>query len=246
MKINNYYYEYISGKSFHSGLNFPISDGNSEDGKIWSRILSLEEQCRGRRVLHVGCADHLELIGEKRKAGTWLHQRLTDCASSCIGLDINKEAIDYIRDHVGLTNVYFADFTKKIPVEIRSYGLWDKVVLGEIIEHVGNPVAFLKSLRSNLDGVANELVLTAPNALRWENFQKLRNGLEYVNSDHRFWFTPFTLSKIVADAGFKPFEFNFVTSFNLPKPKGVRSFLHYRRLLRFPALRDTIILQAKF
>lgn len=249
MKISDDHQKFISGKSFHSGLIFPISSSGGrilKENALNSRFDLIEEYCQGVSVLHLGCADHIELIDKKRRNGTWLHERLTAIATRCIGIDTNKNAIDYIFNNVGMTNVIYADITKRIPREIRVAGPWDKVVLGEIIEHIGNPVSFLKSLKIGLNDIANELILTAPNALRWENYKKLRQGVECVNSDHRFWFTPYTLAKIVADAGFKPIEFHFASSFSMARPKGIRSFLHYWRLIRFPALRDTIILHAEF
>ena len=37
---------------------------------------------------------------------------------------------------------------------------------------------------------------------------------EIINSDHRFWFTPYTISKVLASAGYKPEK---ITYSNLQK-----------------------------
>lgn len=246
MKINDDYLKYLTGEKFHSGLNFPIHTNVIDETVVTDRFSLLAELCSGKSVLHIGCADHMNLIDEKRTAGTWIHGYLSQVSSKCIGLDINLEAIDYLRNICGITNVMHADITKIIPSSLLQSSPWDNVFLGEIIEHVNNPVEFLKSLKKGLGSNAKELVVTAPNAIRWENFKNLRKGVECINSDHRYWFTPYTLAKIVLEAGFRPTTFYFVTAYKLSKPSGIRSYLHYRRLLRSPAYRDTIVLRADF
>ena len=247
MIIHNDYVKYLSGESIHTGLDFPISPpGKYEERLLKSRFTLLEELCAGKTVLHVGCADHIDLIDIKRSSGTWLHDRINAVSSRCLGIDVNEEAIAYIRDILCIPNVAWADISNEIPSTLLTNEPWEKVVMGEIIEHVNNPVSFLCALKSGLHGHAKELVLTAPNAMRWENLKKLRQGIECINSDHRFWFTPYTLAKIVFEAGFKPTDFCFVTSYPYSKPSGIRSYLDYRRLLRFPAYRDTIVLRADF
>lgn len=62
-------------------------------------------------------------------------------------------------------------------------------------------MGFLKSLKKGLGNNARELIVTAPNAIRWEKFKNLRKGIECINSDHRYWFTPYTLAKIVLETG---------------------------------------------
>lgn len=90
----------------------------------------LKELCSGKSVLHIGCADHINLIDAKRNAGTWIHGYLSQISSKCIGIDINREAIDYLRDRLGITNVMHADIIKEIPVSLLHPPAWDKVFLG--------------------------------------------------------------------------------------------------------------------
>jgi 2-polyprenyl-3-methyl-5-hydroxy-6-metoxy-1,4-benzoquinol methylase len=238
--------EYIKGQKFHSGLNFPIHEKESAKTNVVDRFSFLKESLSNKKILHIGCADHLNLIDKKRNAGIWIHESLSEISSECIGIDINRKAIDYIRDHLGITNVICADVTKKIPEFLLKPPAWDIVFLGEIIEHLNDPVAFLTILKNNIGSNANELVITAPNALRWQNFKNAQKGIECINSDHRYWFTPYTLSKILSEAGFIPSSFHFVAAYKINKPSGIRSYLNYRRLLKSPANRDTIVLRCSF
>jgi 2-polyprenyl-3-methyl-5-hydroxy-6-metoxy-1,4-benzoquinol methylase len=246
LEIKDDYLKYLSGRMFHNGLDFPIYDNSIIETVVTDRFTLLEELCSGKSVLHIGCADHINLIDAKRSAGTWIHGYLTKISSKCIGIDINREAVNYLQNHLGITNVIYANITEEFPESLNESSPWNKVFLGEIIEHVNNPVNFLKKLKKGLNGHAEELILTAPNALSLQNFNNLRKGVECINSDHRYWFTPYTLAKIVQEATFKPKSFYFVTSYKPSKLIGIRNTIYYHCLLRFPGLRDTIVLRADF
>jgi hypothetical protein len=82
------------------------------------------------------------------------------------------------------------------------------MILGEIIEHISNPAAFLNALRERYAGYVGKIILTTPHAFRYKNFTRAaKTHQEIINSDHRFWFTPYTLAKIAVDAGLWPEEF---------------------------------------
>ena len=51
---------------------------------------------QGKSVLHIGCTDHKELIDIKIKQHSFLHLKLVEYAKVVHGIDINKEAINYI------------------------------------------------------------------------------------------------------------------------------------------------------
>jgi 2-polyprenyl-3-methyl-5-hydroxy-6-metoxy-1,4-benzoquinol methylase len=246
MRISDEYMKYLSGELLDSGLDFPIVDGSDREDTVADRFALIEKLFSGKTVLHVGCADHPALIPQKIAAGTWTHGYLSRVSSRCVGIDINLEAIDYLRNTIGITNVMYGDIATEVPESLTQGPPWDSVFLGEIVEHLDNPVGFLQSLKRGLEGHAGEIVVTAPNAMRLENFRKLLRGTECINSDHRFWFTPYTLAKAVFEAGFRPVSFFLVTAYKLRKPTGIRSYLRYRGLLRFPGFRDTIVLKADF
>ena len=42
----------------------------------------------------------------------------------------------------------------------------------------------------------------------------MMNYLEIINSDHRFWFTPYTITKVLVSAGYNPEK---ITYSNLQK-----------------------------
>jgi hypothetical protein len=81
---------------------------------------------------------------------------------------------------------------------------WDYAVFGEIIEHIDDPVHFLKTFRQRFGGSVNGFIVTVPNIYNKHHFSNMLKYREVINSDHRYWFTPYTISKILVTAGYTP------------------------------------------
>ena len=131
----------------------------------------------------------MPLIAEKIQLGVYLHQNLCGAASHCVGVDTNGEGIQLLRK-MGFPEVY-------LPEESPDAD-YDLCILADVIEHVGDPVSFLRSTRRYR---FERLVVVTPNVFRWRNCLP---GGELINTDHRFWFSPYTLCKVLVDAGFEP------------------------------------------
>jgi hypothetical protein len=178
--------DHLHGRRFSNGKRFDL--GNR--GRAPRRVDRLVELARGQRVLHIGCCDHLPLIREKVQRGLYLHQKLCEAATHCVGVDTNAEGVALLHE-LGFPEVYLPDDTPDQP--------FDLCLLADVIEHVGDPVSFLREMRRyNF----KQLVVITPNAFRWRN--ALPTGGELINTDHRFWFTPYTLCKVLVDAGYEP------------------------------------------
>lgn len=227
---------FLLGEVFSNGLRVDLKSDDKQYSALVSRDDWLLDYARGKSVLHLGCTDHIPLIDKKREAGSWLHDKLTAVASSCMGIDIDAEAVDYCHS-LGVENIVAGDVTRDELVEARNR-VWDTAILGELIEHIDNPVNFLAGIRENLGSDINELVITTPNAFRLTNLKLVRKGIEYVNSDHRFWFTPYTLAKVVTMAGWKPVTMVFVDHGRV----GIRRKI---RLMGKKQLADTLLMVAR-
>lgn len=107
------------------------------------------------------------------------------------------------------------------------------------MEHVDNPVYFLKKIKDKFS--FDKIIITIPNALRMDNFTQTIINTENINSDHRYWFTPYTLSKILSQSGLNAQEITLLQWHGL---KGKQKFRHLARYI-FPLLRDTLIIEAK-
>lgn len=229
---------YLDGKSFTNSLKIDIS--RKEKGVIY-RIPAIESLVKGKSIIHVGCVDHLPLIDEKRKNGSWLHERLNRICTDCIGVDINREGLDYISS-IGITNTFYLNIIEdEVPSPIKDKH-WDYMLLGELLEHINNPVEFLTNINIKYKHNTDKLIITVPNALRLLNYTAALKHQEWINSDHRYWFTPYTLAKVAVNAGFEVESFSFAQISNISWKSMKKRYM----LSRYPALRDCIIMTLKF
>ena len=177
--------DFLRGTTFSNAHRFEL--GNR--GRAPRRVDRLIELCRGKRVLHVGCCDHVGLIRAKVAQGVYLHQQLCAVAGHCVGMDINADGIALLHE------LGFAETCLPDAVPDQDF---DLCLLGDVIEHVGDVVAFLRSMQRYR---FRQLVVATPNAFRLRNL--LSRG-ELINTDHRYWFSPYTLCKVLVDAGYEP------------------------------------------
>ena len=228
--------QYQLGESFHPGLAMRIADRGAV---ITSRLDAVVGICSGSTVIHVGCVDHLPLLKQKRDAGTWLHGRLDDACKRCVGIDINAPGIAALRA-MGYDDVYELDIQTGDPAFLFNTD-WDYVVLGEMIEHLDDPTAFLAAVHKKFRTNVKYLVLTTPNAFYLNNFRNATQNVELVNTDHRIWFTPFTLAKAISRAGFHSVQLGYAHGANRPKSAIKRWVFR-----AFPAVSMNLIAVAKF
>lgn len=145
----------------------------------------------GRHVLDVACgAGHI---------GALIRER----GNSVIGAEISEAAAAEARPL--LDEVYVFDIESPWP----SLGAkkFDRIVLGEVLEHVFDPVTVLGEA-SKVLSESGRLIITTPNFLVWiarlqvlfGRFRYQRYGL--FDFGHIRWFTYAYLKEVVAAAGF--------------------------------------------
>jgi hypothetical protein len=221
MKLNEQTLEYLKGKKFSNSLviDYPFYEN------IPSRIDLLCNIVKGKAVLHLGCLDHLPLISEKIRTNQWLHKELTDAASVCLGVDIDSNAEEFVRKTFGFKNIVIGNFTSTQLKEI-SERKWDFAILGELLEHVNNPVHFLQDIAHNYSHCISRLLITVPNAWTKITIHKANQSKEIINSDHRYWFTPYTLSKVIVESGMFVEELFFTNRVPLSVPQLLRKKIY--------------------
>jgi 2-polyprenyl-3-methyl-5-hydroxy-6-metoxy-1,4-benzoquinol methylase len=194
---------------------------------------------RDKRVLHIGCTDHIEIIALKIQQQNLLHQQLSGIASVCLGVDIDVEAAEYLRAR-GIENIIIADITQPGISQITE-SRWDYLLLAEILEHVDDPVLFLKAIATNYREHINGVIITVPNAFGLIHMSTaLNEGVEALNRDHRYWFTPYTLCKVAHHAGLSPDKITMCAN------EYAAPFMeqHRETLQDKPLLLDTVVLEA--
>lgn len=235
MKMSSEILPYLEGKKFDDSLSFKIEQQETPP----DRIEFVENIIRGKSVIHIGCLDHVPLIEYRIKQGRWLHSRMTDAASDCLGIDINREGIETVRSQMNVSNICYGDLESEEKIEAIASRTWDYAVFGEVLEHLDNPVLFLKKFISDYGDNVDRIIITVPNALRATNIRLLFKGLEVINSDHRFWFTPYTLLKVINQAGLvteqlEMCKFDYSSS-------GIREKIRDFVLKRYPLLAEDIV-----
>lgn len=203
--------KYLSGEKFLVDYSFKL-----ENNHLYDRIYQLKTILRGKKVLHIGCCDHLDIIEWRRENDCWLQGILDEICEDVQGIDINEEAIEYINsNNLCKRRAILADVTDSSFADILPKDLtFDYALLGEILEHVDDPVRFLTAMSENLKkvGFKGPVIITVPNGLAFARYLRYRPGYEPINTDHRYWFTPFTISKVMCRAGIVPKQLLFASN----------------------------------
>lgn len=231
--------DYLNGNSFSNGGKIRLDSNNSD---LLYRDDYLINIAQDKNILHLGFVDHIPLIDEKIINGSWLHEKLVSASNICYGIDINKEGIEYIKDKYKYDNLYAIDIVSdSIPTEIKEIE-FDYIFIPDVIEHIGNPVKFLKTIHNIFKDNIKDIILTTPNAFRLNNFANTLRKIELINTDHRFWFSPYTLSKVVTDAGYNINGMGYFEHSKLSKIRILKNIIVRRRA----PFRDTLIIDASF
>ena len=169
------------------------------------RISFIARACAGRLVLDLGAMDETAWTA-KRGRGTWLHEEIARYARQVEGVD-NSAQVPAEGLRTGPNAVIrrgdIAD-PKGLIAELEECP--DVVVAGELIEHLENPLQFLRRFAAidRLSGKA--LILSTPNATALHNFLIGLVRRESTHHDHLCILSYKTLATLCARAGFSDWE----------------------------------------
>jgi 2-polyprenyl-3-methyl-5-hydroxy-6-metoxy-1,4-benzoquinol methylase len=152
----------------------------------------LRQFVSGRSVLDIGCAEHDEIHWEK---SSWQHAKLKQWASGILGLDILPDAVEALKSK-GYSAIC-ADATSEIDLERR----FERIVVGDVLEHVERPVELIKFAIRHLtdDGL---VVMRTPNPFWWKGFIRVMyKGVMIENAEHVSWITPCCAIELASRAG---------------------------------------------
>jgi len=165
---------------------------------VLNRAQFLETICsRHERVAHIGCADS-PYTRHRLRTGQLLHSRLVQSAN-VTGFDIDPEGLAELKQLMPGERFIQLDLTRDIPNE--HSGIYDLVVASEVMEHVADIGRFLDGCRRLLAS-GGELCVTVPNACSPKVGMRAFFGTEIVHPDHLVYFSPRTLTRCLAMAGF--------------------------------------------
>lgn len=177
----------------HSLFLHPLPKGTRVN-----RSQYIVDACRGKRVIHVGFADH-PLRDNRLARGEWLHSAVSAVADSLVGLDISTEDVDWAREQgfeVAAVDAASEDDVRRLEIEPA-----DIVLASEVLEHVDAPGPFVQAMR-HLCRQEGRLIVTTPNALQPLPSLAALSGTEVVHEDHVTpGYTPKTLTNLLVRRG---------------------------------------------
>ncbi|MCX7897680.1 MAG: class I SAM-dependent methyltransferase [Rhodocyclaceae bacterium] len=168
----------------------------------------VERIVEGKRLLDIGVVSHS--IRYFDDPG-WRHGRLARAAVYCLGVDILAEPLRELARRG--YHVRCVDATSDLDLGER----FDFVFLGDVIEHVDNPVALLRFAARHLHSKGRVLAATPNPFSRKFVRQFRRQGVIVVNLDHLAWITPTMAYEIARRAGLEMTAYHLVKPFRRPK-----------------------------
>jgi len=168
----------------------------------------------GDEVLDVGCwaGAITHLLGQR-------HQRV-------VGVDIHKDCIEVAKKKFHLPNIEFIRTNQELrPLSEEKF---DSIIALELIEHLEQPLTFLRRLKSLLKP-GGFLIVSTPNAVSYLVFLRslLRGVPKYVQRihswpvfttdqrSHLYLWDIFTLYRMLNLEGFSYVKHKFVDNYNL-------------------------------
>jgi 2-polyprenyl-3-methyl-5-hydroxy-6-metoxy-1,4-benzoquinol methylase len=142
------------------------------------------KRCRNRKVLDVGCVGQVRSYESK----SWLHNQISEVAKELTGVDIDRIGIDQLASKG--YRVLHVD-------ELRKDDKFEVIVMGDVIEHIGDIQSFLAFYARHLtdDGI---LVITTPNPF---SFRQVLHVFFYskpsINREHTSNLDPITMLELI-------------------------------------------------
>lgn len=161
---------------------------------ITDRIQFLEERCKGRLVLDIGCVAH---DAERMNSSNWLHGRLAAVARRCVGVDVLTEGVDAMRQR-GF-EVVLHDLGSGLG-PLADDGPFEVIVAGELIEHVGS-LDMLFKVASEVLADDGEMVITTPNPYAPHRVRAAQLGIVWENVDHILYAFPSGMAELAERHG---------------------------------------------
>jgi SAM-dependent methyltransferase len=150
---------------------------------------------KDRRVLDIGSVDHDADVADAFS----LHRALAGASRTCVGADIVAPGVARLVEEgfdVRVADVSSPDFAATM-----GDGVYDLVVAGELIEHLGNLSALFENVRSVL-ALEGRLVLTTPNPYCFRLIVGNLRGHAGENVDHVAYCFPSGMAELADRHGY--------------------------------------------
>jgi hypothetical protein len=186
-----------------------------------NREMFIQQISKNKRVLHFGFLDS-PFLKEKLEMGNFLHKKIQNHAKLVFGIDIDNESLNYYRELTGDIHNSICNIESEIENINFFKKDYDIILFPEVLEHTKNPLAVLNNLNKILQCNPNsKLILTVPNSFSILGFFYAMQGYENVHPDHYFYFSPYTIERILRDTGFQILEMYLYSSEDFKESPGI-------------------------
>lgn len=186
------------------------------------RVPFILDHCRGKRVLHIGCAD-APYTAQRLRDDTLLHVAMGRVASELHGIDLSEESVRLLRAH-GIPNVTVVDAEDRSTMERLGQMNFELVVAAEVLEHLSNPGLFLDSLLPVMKETTGLLITTVNATCAYRTVFTALTGRERNHPEHVAYFSPSTISRLLHLHGYSVEELAFYPIGDEHKPFMNRGF----------------------
>ncbi len=167
-------------------------------GRIGDARRFLEAFALDASVLDIGVVQHTL---EKADSSAWRHGILKAKAQRLVGVDILAPEVEALRAR-GF-DVRCVDATSDADLGER----FDRVTIGDVIEHVDDPVRLLRFGARHLAPGGRMLVTTPNPFFLGYLLASLREGVFVANAEHVTWITPSMAMELAHRAGLELVEY---------------------------------------
>ncbi len=141
----------------------------------------LQDFVAGRSVLDVGAVAHDE---GHVASDEWNHGKIKRWAARTVGVDVLPEQVAVLQQQ-GL-DVRLVDATSDTDLGER----FERVFIGDVVEHVDDPVRLLRFAKRHLQANGEILVKTPNPHFVLYLWRDLRDGTAITNAEHVSWISP--------------------------------------------------------
>ena len=170
---------------------------------INDRETFIVDTCSNKNVLHIGCiGTKIERIKEDGSENNemCLHEKIAEVSNNILGIDIDDDGINELRNKNPNLELLSANVEDIDPSSIDPN--LDLIVLGEVLEHMGNPMKALKALREIAKVNDATILITVPNAFGLRNMiGMIFSHTEMTRLDHYYYYSSVVLNSLIRDAG---------------------------------------------
>jgi len=140
----------------------------------------LLNKVKGKSCLDIGAIEHNLSYTQMP---SWKHKQLSEVTEKLVGVDILEEYVQALNQQGFDIRVHDATSEEFLGEK------FDTVVLGDVIEHVDNPVNLVRFAIRHLNQ-GGEVIVKTPNVYYIDNILRFVKNRNYPNFEHIAWFTP--------------------------------------------------------